>query len=72
MQVRELQANLEVGDKVVTSAGLYGQITEIADASVQLEVADGVIVKVSRAAISQNQEDIPQPEVTQEDESEIA
>jgi len=42
---------LKVGDKVVTSGGIFGRITRLADDSLQLEIADKVRVEVSRNAI---------------------
>jgi preprotein translocase subunit YajC len=42
---------LKVGDRVVTSGGIFGSITEISDQAVQLQIADKVRVRVSRNAI---------------------
>ena len=44
-------AALKKGDKVVTSGGLFGSITEISDQAVQLKIADRVRVRISRNAI---------------------
>jgi preprotein translocase subunit YajC len=45
-----LQA-LKVGDRVVTSGGMFGSITRLSDQSIQLQIANNVRVEVSRAAI---------------------
>jgi preprotein translocase subunit YajC len=45
-----LQA-LKVGDRVVTSGGIYGSITKVNDQSIQLQIANNVRVEVSRAAV---------------------
>ncbi|HEY7188238.1 MAG TPA: preprotein translocase subunit YajC [Vicinamibacterales bacterium] len=45
-----LQA-LKVGDRVVTSGGIYGSITRVNDQSIQLQIANNVRIEVSRAAI---------------------
>ena len=50
-KVQEFQNSLKVGDKVVTTGGIYGQITRVNDKSVQLQVADKVRIEISRAAI---------------------
>lgn len=50
-KIQEFQAGLQVGDKVVTTSGIYGQITKVGDASVQLQIADRVRIEVARAAI---------------------
>lgn len=44
-------AALKKGDKVVTSGGLFGSITDISDQAVQLEIAERVRVRISRNAI---------------------
>ena len=44
-------AALKVGDRVVTSGGIYGSITEITGQAVQLQIADKVRIRLSRNAI---------------------
>jgi preprotein translocase subunit YajC len=50
-KVQEFRDALKNGDRVVTSGGIYGQITRLSDQSVQLQIADKVRVEVSRNAI---------------------
>jgi preprotein translocase subunit YajC len=50
-KVEEFLAALKVGDKVITSGGVYGSITRLGDQSLQLQVADKVRVEVARSAI---------------------
>ena len=50
-RIEEFQQALKAGDKVVTTSGIYGQITRISDKSVQLQIADKVRIEISRAAI---------------------
>ena len=50
-KVREFLDGLKVGDKVVTSGGLFGSIAKLGDSSVQLQIAQNVRVDISRAAI---------------------
>jgi preprotein translocase subunit YajC len=49
---REMVAALAKGDEVVTSGGLLGRISKVGDNFVELDVAEGVTVKVQRPAIS--------------------
>jgi len=42
---------LKVGDRVITTGGIYGQVTRLGEKSVQLQVADKVRIEVSRASI---------------------
>jgi preprotein translocase subunit YajC len=50
-KVQEFQSGLKVGDKIVTTGGIYGQITRVNDKSVQLQVADKVRIEIARASV---------------------
>jgi len=57
---------LKVNDKIVTTSGIYGQITKLTDQRVQLQIADKVRIDVSRAAIGGYQD---QPMVVEQNEA---
>ena len=44
--------SLKKGDKVTTTGGLYGKITDVKDRTVTVEIADNVIVKVDKTAVT--------------------
>ena len=50
-KVRAFLAALKVGDRVVTSGGLFGTITRLGDESLQIQVANNVRVEISRNAV---------------------
>src|SRR6185312_17292653 len=50
-KVQEFQQALKVGDKIITTSGIYGQITRLNDNSVQVQVADKVRVEIARSAV---------------------
>ena len=50
-KVAQFQASLKVGDKVITTGGLFGEVTRIDDQTVQLQIAERVRVSVARASI---------------------
>ena len=50
-KVQEFVDNLKVNDKVITTSGIFGQIVKLDEQSVQLQIADKVNIKVSKAAI---------------------
>ncbi len=54
-KVQEFQQSLKVGDRVVTTGGIFGEITKVSDESVQLQIADKVRINISRAAIGGHQ-----------------
>ena len=50
-KAQEFLTGLKVGDKVVTTGGIYGSIAKLNDRSLQLQVADKVRIEVTRSAI---------------------
>jgi len=63
-KIADFQSSLKVGDRVITTSGIYGQITRLTDASVQIQIADKVKIEVSRAAVGgyQGQDPVVQPD----------
>ena len=51
-KIQEFQSALKVGDKVITTSGIYGQVTRVTDKSIQVQIADKVRIEVARAAIA--------------------
>ena len=50
---RELLSRLEVGDEVLTSAGIYGVVSEFDGGSVFLAVSDNLEIKVTKESITE-------------------
>jgi len=50
-KVQQFLAGLKVGDRIITTGGIHGQITKLAEESVQVQIADKVRIDVARAAI---------------------
>ena len=48
---RALLDNLKKGDRIITSGGLYGRITGVSEATLTVEIADKVRVKVARGNV---------------------
>jgi len=59
---KEFLQNLKVGDRVVTSGGLHGEVTGLTDTTITLEIADRVRVKVTRAAVTGKSQEAAAPE----------
>ena len=49
---RELLEALEPGDEIVSAGGLYGVIKEIDGDELQVEIADGLVVRMARGAVA--------------------
>src|SRR5688572_22687541 len=50
-KVQAFLAALKIGDRIVTSGGLFGTITRLSEQAIQVQIADKVRVEVSRNAV---------------------
>ncbi len=48
---RELLSNLDVGDDVVTAAGIYGRVSDLDGETLFLQVSDTVELKVTKESV---------------------
>ncbi|TQL68281.1 preprotein translocase subunit YajC [Nocardioides albertanoniae] len=71
-QARELQLNLQPGDKVMLTAGVFGTVTEVEETTtnIKVEIADGVVIQVVRQAVAQKVDVVPADEIDEADETE--
>jgi preprotein translocase subunit YajC len=58
-KVQEFQSTLSVGDRIVTTSGIYGQVTKLNEKTVKIQIADKVQIEVARAAIGGRQGEEP-------------
>ena len=49
---QELLASLEQGDEIVSAGGLYGVIRGIDGDELEVEIADGLVVRMARGAVA--------------------
>ena len=57
-KVQQLQQNLEVGQEVVLSAGIFGTIRSLTDTRAEIEVAPGTVLTVARQVVVRRVEDL--------------
>ena len=50
-KIQEFLDSLKVGDRVITTGGIHGQVTRLGGDVIQIQIADKVRIEVSRAAI---------------------
>ena len=50
-KVQEFLTALKIGDRVVTTGGIYGSIAKLNDTSVKLQIAEKVQIELARSAI---------------------
>ena len=49
---KQMVSELKKGDEVVTSGGLAGELTEVGDSFVQLQIAEGIEVQVQKQSVA--------------------
>jgi preprotein translocase subunit YajC len=61
-KVQEFQSSVKVGDRVILTSGIYGEVTKADGDTVQVQIADKVRIMVARASIGgyQGQEPVVQ------------
>ena len=50
-ELKKQRDAMKNGDKVVTSGGIHGRIKEIQEFVIMIEIANGVTIKVDKAAV---------------------
>lgn len=63
--MEDFQASLAAGERVVTTSGIYGTITEVSAATVELEIAPGTRITVDKRAVGVRADDLPETTTVQ-------
>ena len=50
-EIQKMRETLKIGDRIITSGGVYGKIKEVEDTAFIIEIAEGVKVKVDKASV---------------------
>lgn len=58
-QMRQLQSELQVGQEVVLSSGIFGTIRGLSDSRAEIEVAHGTVLTVARQVVVRRVEEFP-------------
>jgi len=56
--LKTYREGLNKGDKVVTTGGIYGKVTDLKDQTVTVEIADNVRIKIDKNAILKDKSDL--------------
>lgn len=60
-QAQQMQAAVKPGDRIVTVSGFHGTVVSGAEATVELEIAPGVVVTMERAGVLRVEEPVAAP-----------
>src|SRR5580765_2960603 len=58
-KVQQFLDSLKVGDRVITTGGIYGQVTRLGEQSIQVQIADKIRIEVAKSAIGGYQGQAP-------------
>jgi preprotein translocase subunit YajC len=48
---KALVESIKIGDQIITAGGIHGKVAAVQDDTIQVEVATGVKIKLSRSSI---------------------
>jgi preprotein translocase subunit YajC len=57
-KVAQLQRDLEIGQQVVLSAGIFGTIRSLSESRAEIEIAPGTVITVARQVVVRRVEDL--------------
>jgi preprotein translocase subunit YajC len=61
-ELAHMQSTLEVGDEVMLTSGIHGTVRGLDEAVAQVEISDGVTIRVARGAVGQVVSEVEQDE----------
>ncbi len=59
-ELNNYRSSLKKGDKIVTTGGIYGRVTDVKDNTVTVDVGDNVLLKIDKSAVLKDASDIQQ------------
>ncbi len=57
-ELKNYRNSLQKNDKVITTGGIYGKITDVKDLTVTVEIAENIRVKVDKSAVLKDSSDL--------------
>jgi len=57
-ELKTYREALQKGDKVITTGGIYGKITDLKDSTITVEISDNVRIKIDKSAILKDTTDL--------------
>ena len=57
-ELKNYRNSLQKSDKVITTGGIYGKITDVKDTTVTIEIAENIRIKVDKSAVLKDPSDL--------------
>ena len=64
---QEMINNLKKGDRIITSGGIYGRITNLDDQNATVEIADKVRIRITRGSVASLAQEAQAPQQKKEE-----
>ncbi len=56
-ELKKYREELKKGDKVITTGGIYGKVSEVKETYINVEISNGVVIKIDKSAIIMDMSD---------------
>jgi preprotein translocase subunit YajC len=57
-ELKTYREGLQKGDKIITTGGIYGKVTDVKDTTITVEIADKVLVRIDKSAVLKDNSDL--------------
>ena len=57
-ELTNYRGSLGKGDKIITTGGIYGRITDVKETTVTVDVGDNVLLKIDKSAVLKDSSDL--------------
>jgi preprotein translocase subunit YajC len=57
-ELKTYRESLQRGDKIITTGGMYGKVTDVKETTVTVEISDKVLVKIDKSAVLKDTSDL--------------
>ncbi len=57
-ELKTYRSGIQKGDKIVTTGGIYGKVTDVKDQTITVEIADNVRIRIDKSAVLSDASDI--------------
>jgi preprotein translocase subunit YajC len=57
-ELKTYRSSIQKGEKIVTTGGIYGKVTDVKDQTITVEIADNVRIKIDKNAVLKDPADV--------------
>jgi preprotein translocase subunit YajC len=59
-ELKNYRSSIQKGEKIVTTGGIYGKVTDVKDQTLTVEIAENIRIRVDKNAVLKEPADIPE------------